>query len=70
MCCGGKLCRLLTCLILLAVLIGLLFGFGVFKHGFNKLKSTMHYSDPVGGTSSYSLSGRPMFLGNGTPVPH
>ncbi|XP_043689889.1 uncharacterized protein LOC122640712 [Telopea speciosissima] len=73
-CCGGTLCRIFTCLIVLAVLIGLLFGFGVFKHGFDKLKSGIHYSDPVGGiignaTTSYSLSGRPLFLDYGAPVP-
>ncbi|CAN1838021.1 hypothetical protein LINPERHAP1_LOCUS35293, partial [Linum perenne] len=33
-----------TCLILVIVLNSLLFGFGVFKDGFHKLKDTVHES--------------------------
>ncbi|XP_010272530.1 PREDICTED: uncharacterized protein LOC104608287 [Nelumbo nucifera] len=73
-CCGGKMCRLCTCLILVVILIGLIFGFGVFKHGFQKLKNTLHddYIYPgsvgVGRTNGavFSPSGRP-FLGYGAP---
>nr|GLL17613.1 uncharacterized protein LOC104877630 [Ipomoea trifida]GMC47364.1 Estrogen receptor beta like [Ipomoea batatas]GMC51677.1 Estrogen receptor beta like [Ipomoea batatas]GMC53381.1 Estrogen receptor beta like [Ipomoea batatas] len=42
MCCGGKICMLCTCLILVVIVIGMLFGFGVFKNGFHKLKDTLH----------------------------
>ncbi|KAI4374832.1 hypothetical protein MLD38_012779 [Melastoma candidum] len=43
MCCGVRVCVLCTCLILLAVvLVGFLFGFHVFTHGFHKLKQTFH----------------------------
>ncbi|KAK9733197.1 hypothetical protein RND81_04G050700 [Saponaria officinalis] len=41
MCCPGKVCMLCTCLILVVIAIGLVFGFGVFKNGFHKLKHTM-----------------------------
>ncbi|CAN1141685.1 hypothetical protein LINPERPRIM_LOCUS25632 [Linum perenne] len=47
MCCGGRVCMLCTCLILVVVLIGFLFGFGVFKDGFHKVKDTVHYSSTV-----------------------
>ncbi|OAY59006.1 uncharacterized protein LOC122723048 [Manihot esculenta] len=42
MCCGGRMCMLCTCIILVVILIGMLFGFGVFKNGFHKLKDTVH----------------------------
>ncbi|KAG2682690.1 hypothetical protein I3843_11G203500 [Carya illinoinensis] len=62
MCCGGKICMLCTCLILLVILIGLLFGFGVFKHGFHKLKDTIDLCDS-------NHCGRP-FFGVPAPAPH
>lgn len=65
MCCGGRICMLCTCLILVVILIGLLFGFGVFKDGFHKLKDTVNYCDP---TAHGSLCGRP-FLGFAAPPP-
>ncbi|XP_058114214.1 uncharacterized protein LOC131257333 [Magnolia sinica] len=69
MCCFGKMCRLCTCLILLVILIGLLFGFGVFKHGFHKLSETLHECSGGNETScSYHGGGRP-FLGYGAPNP-
>ncbi|KAK4344482.1 hypothetical protein RND71_034658 [Anisodus tanguticus] len=43
--CPGKVCMLCTCLILLVVAIGLLFGFGVYKDGFHKLKHTIHVDE-------------------------
>ncbi|KAB2033126.1 hypothetical protein ERO13_D05G386700v2 [Gossypium hirsutum] len=65
MCCG-RVCMLCTCLILVVVAIGLLFGFGVFKNGFHKLKDTFHedYCDP----KLSSSCGRP-FLGYAAPPP-
>ncbi|CAN6926184.1 unnamed protein product [Brassica oleracea] len=36
MCCG-RICMLCTCLILVVIAIGFLFGFGVFKDGFHKI---------------------------------
>ncbi|XP_028109786.1 uncharacterized protein LOC114308398 [Camellia sinensis] len=64
MCCGTRMCMLCTCVILVVICIGMLFGFGVFKHGFHKLKDTLHDCDSINGTS---CSGRP-FLG--TPPPY
>ncbi|EEF31762.1 uncharacterized protein LOC8267683 [Ricinus communis] len=66
MCCGGKMCMLCTCVILVVIAIGLIFGFGVYKNGFHKLKDSIHVSgyDPA---SSYTAgTGRP-FLGYGVP---
>ncbi|KDP32635.1 hypothetical protein JCGZ_13185 [Jatropha curcas] len=61
MCCGGRICMLCTCLILVVIVIGLLFGFGVFKNGFHKVKDTIHVG--IGDDlSSYGTMGRP-FLG-------
>ncbi|XP_057539096.1 uncharacterized protein LOC130817420 [Amaranthus tricolor] len=37
-CCPSKVCMLCICLILVVIAIGFLFGFGVFKNGFHKLK--------------------------------
>ncbi|KAK4778906.1 hypothetical protein SAY86_006434 [Trapa natans] len=45
--CGSRICMLCTCLIMLVILIGFLFGFGVFKHGFHKIKDTFHDCDPT-----------------------
>ncbi|KAL4185871.1 hypothetical protein AMTRI_Chr10g7990 [Amborella trichopoda] len=67
MCCTGKLCRICTCLILLIILIGLLFGFGVFKHGFHKLKECLHDCNGKAQMSYYPPPGRP-FMYN-APVP-
>ncbi|PKI54689.1 hypothetical protein CRG98_024889 [Punica granatum] len=55
MCCGSRVCMLCTCLILVVILIGLLFGFGVFKSGFHKLKDTVNVCDPAAG----GICGRP-----------
>ncbi|OIW04272.1 hypothetical protein TanjilG_00832 [Lupinus angustifolius] len=45
---------LCICLIVVVITIGMLFGFGVFKHGFHKIKDTVSYCDSCGG-------GRPFF---------
>ncbi|KAK3427426.1 uncharacterized protein LOC120294663 [Eucalyptus grandis] len=66
MCCGTRVCMFCTCLIMVVVLIGLLFGFGVFKHGFHKLKDTIHDCDPAAG--GLCGTGRP-FLGFPAPPP-
>ncbi|KAM6552496.1 hypothetical protein CsatB_013258 [Cannabis sativa] len=57
MCCGSRVCMFCTCVILVVVLIGLLFGFGVFKNGFHKIKDTVDYSSSAGATTN----GRPFF---------
>ncbi|CAN0880126.1 hypothetical protein LINGRAHAP2_LOCUS13480 [Linum grandiflorum] len=41
------------------VVIGMLFGFGVFKDGFHKVKDTVHYSHPV------DFRSRPFLRGGG-----
>ncbi|XP_058208886.1 uncharacterized protein LOC131321897 [Rhododendron vialii] len=41
MCCGSRICMLCTCVILVVIVIGCLFGFGVFKNGFHKVKDTL-----------------------------
>ncbi|CAI0448598.1 unnamed protein product [Linum tenue] len=63
MCCGGRMCMLCTCLILVVVLIGMLFGFGVFKDGFHKLKDTVHVSDAA------DFHSRPFLKGFHAPPP-
>ncbi|CAN6556195.1 unnamed protein product [Malus baccata var. baccata] len=69
MCCPSRVCMLCTCLILVVVLVGLLFGFGVFKNGFHKLKDTVNICDPnIPGSYCGSRSGRP-FLGYAAPPP-
>ncbi|KAK4723338.1 hypothetical protein R3W88_026117 [Solanum pinnatisectum] len=42
---SGKICMLCICLFVLVVTIGLLFGFGVFKDGYHKLKHTVHVDE-------------------------
>lgn len=59
---------LCTCLILVVVLIGLLFGFGVFKHGFHKLKDAVNVCDPAATSSGLCGGGRP-FLGYNPAAP-
>ncbi|CAN0921060.1 hypothetical protein LINGRAHAP2_LOCUS32402 [Linum grandiflorum] len=61
MCCGGRMCMMCTCVILVVVLIGLLFGFGVFKDGFHKLKDTVHQQD--------DFHSRPFLRGFHAPPP-
>ena len=39
---------LCTCLVLVVIAIGLVFGFGVFKHGFHKIKDTVSFCDSCG----------------------
>ena len=46
MCCGTRICMLCTCLILVVIVIGMLFGFGVFKNGLHKLKDIVTLCDP------------------------
>ncbi|PIN09334.1 hypothetical protein CDL12_18084 [Handroanthus impetiginosus] len=69
MCCGTRLCCFLMCLILAALVIGFLFGFGVFKHGFHKLEDTLHACDSsaINGSGA-KICGRP-FLGFSAPPP-
>ncbi|CAN8270135.1 unnamed protein product [Cochlearia groenlandica] len=51
MCCG-RICMLCTCLILVVITIGFLFGFGVFKDGFHKIHDPVHLDcDPRLGCS-------------------
>ncbi|KAI3466381.1 hypothetical protein Pfo_023044 [Paulownia fortunei] len=69
MCCGTRVCCFCMCVVLLVMAIGLLFGFGVFKHGFHKLKDTLHDcgSAAVNGSAA-TFCGRP-FLGSSAPPP-
>ncbi|KAL9382873.1 hypothetical protein Peur_023196 [Populus x canadensis] len=46
MCCGCRMCMLCTCVILVAIVIGLSFGLGVFKNGFHKVKDHLGVCDP------------------------
>uniref|UniRef100_A0A2N9FLL7 Uncharacterized protein n=1 Tax=Fagus sylvatica TaxID=28930 RepID=A0A2N9FLL7_FAGSY len=69
MCCGTRICMLCTCLILVVIVIGMLFGFGVFKNGFHKVKDTVSFCDPnVHGTLCGTRTGRP-FFGYTAPAP-
>ncbi|KAL3821161.1 hypothetical protein ACJIZ3_007066 [Penstemon smallii] len=69
MCCGTKVCCFCICLVLVVIAIGFLFGFGVFEHGFDKLKGTVHDCDTsaVNGSGA-TFCGRP-FLGFSAPPP-
>ncbi|XP_045832087.1 uncharacterized protein LOC123923440 [Trifolium pratense] len=63
MCCGGRVCMFCTCLIIAVIVIGFVFGFGVFNHGFHKIKDTLSFCDSCGGGVG---GGRP-FLGYAPP---
>ncbi|KAI5674638.1 hypothetical protein M9H77_15002 [Catharanthus roseus] len=74
MCCGGRICMLCTCLIVVVIVIGFVFGFGVFKNGFHKIKDTLHDCEPttsvlVNGTAVSSCYSRRPFLGFSAPPP-
>ncbi|KAJ6332506.1 hypothetical protein OIU77_008557 [Salix suchowensis] len=70
MCCGGRICMLCTCVILVVILIGLSFGFGVFKNGFHKVKDHIDVCDPnaIGSLCGGGKASRP-FLGFPAPPP-
>ncbi|XP_075478297.1 uncharacterized protein LOC142519235 [Primulina tabacum] len=63
MCCGSRVCCFCMCVILMVIAVGFLFGFGVFKHGFRKLKDSVHDVN-----ESVAFRGRPL-LGFGAPPP-
>lgn len=69
MCCGTKMCMFCTCLILVVILIGFLFGFGVFKDGFHKLKDVIHDCQLDFNASHCASSPRPL-LGFPAPPPY
>ncbi|KAG6420864.1 hypothetical protein SASPL_117407 [Salvia splendens] len=46
MCCGSRICCLCMCVVVVVIAIGLLFGFGVFEHGFHKLKDAINVCQP------------------------
>ncbi|KAL9345603.1 hypothetical protein Peur_060456 [Populus x canadensis] len=64
MCCGCRMCMLCTCVILVAIVIGLSFGLGVFKNGFHKVKDHLGVCDPnaIGSLCGGGKVSRP-FLG-------
>ncbi|XP_020701047.1 uncharacterized protein LOC110112980 [Dendrobium catenatum] len=57
MCCPGKTCCCCLLLILLVIAIGFIFGFGIFAHGFEKIKESLHYDVHRYG----DLGGRPFY---------
>ncbi|KAL2316613.1 hypothetical protein Fmac_030489 [Flemingia macrophylla] len=59
MCCGGRVCMFCTFLILVVIAIGMLFGFGVFKHGFHKIKDTVSFCDSCGGGRPFLVHAPP-----------
>ncbi|KAL3614737.1 hypothetical protein CASFOL_041494 [Castilleja foliolosa] len=59
MCCGARMCCLCVSLIVVVIAIGFLFGFGVFTHGFDKLKDVFHMSDYAAGGVSRPFLGAP-----------
>ncbi|KAG7581776.1 hypothetical protein ISN44_As08g014190 [Arabidopsis suecica] len=64
MCCG-RICMLCTCLLLVVIAIGFLFGFGVFKDGFHKIHESVHLEcDP-----RFSCGGGVGRRGYGFPAP-
>ncbi|KAG6755664.1 hypothetical protein POTOM_041497 [Populus tomentosa] len=58
------MCMLCTCVILVAIVIGLSFGLGVFKNGFHKVKDHLGVCDPdaIGSLCGGGKVSRP-FLG-------
>lgn len=58
------------CLILVVIAIGLVFGFGVFKHGFHKLMKGLHHDcDPLFNGSLCGGAAKRPFLGFPAPPP-
>ncbi|KAI3708733.1 hypothetical protein L2E82_38147 [Cichorium intybus] len=69
MCCG-KICMMCTCLILVVIAIGMLFGFGVFSKAFHKVSNEIHYSYPSSQSDSdpsETRGGRPFFAFTAPP---
>ncbi|KAI3755947.1 hypothetical protein L1987_55757 [Smallanthus sonchifolius] len=62
MCCG-RICMMCTCLIVVVIAIGMLFGFGVFSKAFHKVNNDLHYSYPPS-----AAAGRP-FVAFAAPPP-
>ncbi|XP_019703819.1 uncharacterized protein [Elaeis guineensis] len=63
MCCfPSKSCCLCFLLLLVILLIGFVFGFGVFAHGFHKLRDAFHLE-------GVDADGMRPFLGQGAPAP-
>ncbi|KAF5773978.1 hypothetical protein HanRHA438_Chr13g0605661 [Helianthus annuus] len=60
MCCG-KICMMCTCLILIVIAIGMLFGFGVFTKAFHKVNNELHYSYSPATQPVAPAAGRPFF---------
>ncbi|CAH8381553.1 unnamed protein product [Eruca vesicaria subsp. sativa] len=66
MCCG-RVCMMCTCLLLVVIAIGFLFGFGVYKDSYNKIQETVHLEcDPRFGCGGGGDFGR---RGYGFPAP-
>ncbi|KAK9091803.1 hypothetical protein Syun_026714 [Stephania yunnanensis] len=51
-----------------AVVIGLIFGFGVFEHGFDKLKHIFHHCEADARNGTSCVTGRSFLAG--APPPH
>nr|XP_043630897.1 uncharacterized protein LOC122602255 [Erigeron canadensis] len=41
--CVGKICMMCTCLIIIVIAVGMVFGFGVFNKGFHKIHNELNY---------------------------
>ncbi|XP_024960649.1 uncharacterized protein LOC112501197 [Cynara cardunculus var. scolymus] len=68
MCCG-KICMMCTCLILVVIAIGMLFGFGVFGKAFHKVNNELHYSySPSFQPDPDIPAGRPFFVYAAPPL--
>ncbi|KZV56334.1 Dol-P-Glc:Glc(2)Man(9)GlcNAc(2)-PP-Dol alpha-1,2-glucosyltransferase-like [Dorcoceras hygrometricum] len=61
MCCGTRVCCFCMCVVLMVIAVGFVFGFGVFKHGFTKLKDSVHESAAFRGRPSLGFSAPPPF---------
>ncbi|XP_071736561.1 uncharacterized protein [Rutidosis leptorrhynchoides] len=61
MCCG-KICMMCTCLILVVIAIGILFGFGVFTKAFHKVHNELNYSVSQSYHPVTATAGRPFFV--------
>ncbi|XP_051135133.1 uncharacterized protein LOC127254206 [Andrographis paniculata] len=58
--CFSRICCCCVCIVLVVIAIGFTVGFGVFQHGFDKLKSSMHMCESFGTNGTVTtFCGRP-----------
>ncbi|WOK92018.1 hypothetical protein Cni_G00709 [Canna indica] len=66
MCCPSKSCCICLLVVLVIIAIGFVFGFGIFAHGFNKIKNALHLEEGAAGPRGYPY-GRRFYPGAAPP---